>query len=112
MFDQLLQKFHANIPQDATTLVWFLVGMVGEGVFFMRFVVQWIASERKKKTVVPTIFWHLSLLGTFMVLAYAIYRMDPVFMLAYSLNMIIYVRNLSIAKANPAREAVAEKTSE
>ena len=112
MFDQMLQKFLANIPKDTTEAVWFLVGMVGEGVFFMRFIVQWIASERKKRTVVPTIFWHLSLLGTFMMLAYAIYIMNPVFMLAFSLNMIIYVRNLSIAKANSAREAVAEKTSE
>jgi lipid-A-disaccharide synthase-like uncharacterized protein len=112
MLDQMLQKLLANIPKDPATLAWFLVGMIGEGVFLMRFVVQWIASERKKKTVVPMVFWHLSLAGTFLVLAYAIYRMDPVFMLAYSLNMIIYVRNLAIARAQPAREAAAEKTSE
>jgi lipid-A-disaccharide synthase-like uncharacterized protein len=112
MFDQMLQKLWANVPSDTTTVLWFLVGLVGEAIFLTRFVVQWIASERKKRTVVPRVFWHLSLVGTFMVLAYAIYRMDPVFMLAYSLNMVIYVRNLSIARAHPAREAVAEKTSE
>ena len=112
MFEEMLHKFLSNMPQTPAGIVLFAVGMVGEFVFLMRFVVQWIASERKKRTVVPVIFWHLSLAGTFMVLAYAIYRMDPVFMLAYSLNMVIYVRNLSIARANPQREAVAEKTSE
>ena len=112
MFEQMLQKLLMRIPHDPTSIAFFVVGMVGELVFLMRFVVQWIASERKKKTVVPMVFWHLSLAGTFMVLAYAIYQMDPVFMLAYSLNMIIYVRNLAIARAQPAQEAVAEKTSE
>lgn len=112
MFEQMLQKLLMRIPHDPTSIAFFAIGMVGEFVFLMRFVVQWIASERKKRTVVPVVFWHLSLVGTFMVLAYAIYQMDPVFMLAYSLNMIIYVRNLSIARANPAREAVEEKTSE
>ena len=111
MFDEMLAKLLARFHTPAD-LVWFLVGMIGEGVFFLRFVVQWIASERKKRTVVPVVFWHLSLLGTFMVLAYAIRQVDPVFMLAYSLNMFIYVRNLSIARAHPEREVVAEKTSE
>jgi lipid-A-disaccharide synthase-like uncharacterized protein len=112
MLEHLLQKLLMKIPHNSTDLIWFAVGMIGEFVFLMRFVVQWIASERKKRTVVPMVFWHLSLGGTFLVLAYAICQMDPVFMLAYSLNMIIYVRNLSIARAQPAREAVAEKTSE
>jgi lipid-A-disaccharide synthase-like uncharacterized protein len=112
MFEHMLQKLLVRIPQDPTSIAFFIVGMVGEFVFLMRFVVQWIASERVKRTVVPMVFWHLSLVGTFLVLAYAVYQMDPVFMLAYSLNMVIYVRNLSIARAHPAREAVAEKTSE
>jgi len=112
MFEQMLQKLLMRIPHDPTSIVFFAVGMVGEFVFLMRFVVQWIASERKKRTLEPVVVWHLSLAGTFMVLAYAIHQMDPVFMLAYSLNMVIYVRNLSIARRHPAQEAVAEKTSE
>jgi len=112
MLEQMLQKLLMRIPHDPASIAFFAIGMVGEFVFLMRFVVQWIASERQKKTVVPMVFWHLSLVGTFMVLAYAIYQMDPVFMLAYSLNMVIYVRNLSIARAHPALESAAEKTSE
>ena len=76
----------------------FLIGLAGEGVFFLRFVVQWYASEKRKQTVVPLLFWHLSLIGTFMVLAYAIYIINWVFILAYSLNVFLYVRNLSIAR--------------
>jgi lipid-A-disaccharide synthase-like uncharacterized protein len=111
MFDEMLRKLLTKF-QNPSDVIWFLVGMAGEGVFFLRFVVQWIASERQKRTVVPVVFWHLSLVGTFMVLAYAIRQMDPVFMLAYSLNVVIYIRNLSIAKAHPEKEALAEKTSE
>jgi len=80
---------------------WFLVGLTGQFTFFLRFVVQWIASERRKRTVVPMAFWYLSLGGTLMVLSYAIYRLDPVFIAAYSLNIFIYVRNLHIARRSP-----------
>ena len=100
------------IPKSSTEWFWVITGLVGEFVFFMRFVVQWIASERRKRTVVPKVFWHLSLIGTALVLAYALYRIDPVFILAYGLNIFIYVRNLIIAKRNPAQEAIAEKVSE
>lgn len=100
------------MPANITEWVWFLTGMVGEFVFFLRFVVQWIASERKKRTVVPMAFWHLSLAGTAMVLAYAIYKLDPVFILAYSLNIFIYVRNLTIARRHQETQAVMEKTAE
>jgi lipid-A-disaccharide synthase-like uncharacterized protein len=99
-------------PKTTAGQVWFLIGMIGEGVFFLRFVVQWWASERKKQTVVPMMFWHLSLVGTVIVLAYAVWAINWVFMLAYSLNIIIYVRNLAIAKRKPAMEAVMEKESE
>jgi len=76
----------------------FLIGMAGEGVFFLRFVVQWWASEKHGRTVVPMMFWYLSLIGTFGVLAYAAYCINWVFILAYSLNVFLYVRNLAIAR--------------
>jgi lipid-A-disaccharide synthase-like uncharacterized protein len=100
------------MPQTLAEWVWLIVGLVGEFVFFLRFVVQWLATERARRTVVPVSFWYLSLGGTFMVLAYALYKLDPVFILAYSLNVLIYVRNLVIARRNPQQAAVAEKASE
>ena len=107
-----MEKARDLLPATTTGWAWFLVGFGGEFVFFLRFVVQWIASERKRRTVVPMAFWHLSLAGTALVLAYAVFRIDPVFILAYSLNVVIYVRNMTIARNNPAFEAVAEKTSQ
>lgn len=94
-----------GLPTSTVAWTWFLVGMIGEGVFFMRFVVQWYASERQKRTVVPMAFWYLSLAGTALVLAYAVFVINPVFILAYSLNVFLYVRNLIIARRAPARIA-------
>jgi len=74
--------------------LWILIGLLGQFIFFMRFVVQWIATERAKRSVVPVAFWYLSLAGTVITLTYAIYRRDPVFIPAFSLNMLIYFRNL------------------
>lgn len=74
--------------------IWMAVGFVGQMVFGGRFVVQWIATERKRKSVVPTAFWYMSLVGTLVLLAYSIYRRDIVFIAGFSLNLIIYVRNL------------------
>lgn len=110
--DRMAGRIERLMPTTLAGWCWFVLGLVGEFVFFLRFVVQWWASERRKRTVVPMAFWHLSLIGTGLVLAYAFYRIDPVFILAYSLNVVIYVRNLSIAKHSPALEAIAEKTSE
>jgi lipid-A-disaccharide synthase-like uncharacterized protein len=109
-----LQAIAAKVgwPKTLTGQVWFVIGLLGEGVFFLRFVVQWWASERKKQTVVPMMFWHLSLAGTLVLLAYGIYLVNWVFILAFSLNIVIYVRNLSIARRKPVMEAVMEKESE
>jgi lipid-A-disaccharide synthase-like uncharacterized protein len=87
-----------GLPSSLLAWTWFLVGMVGEAVFFMRFVVQWWASERKKRTVIPMAFWHLSLIGTALVLTYALFVQNLVFILAYSLNVFLYVRNLILAR--------------
>jgi lipid-A-disaccharide synthase-like uncharacterized protein len=73
---------------------WLIFGFIGQLMFTMRFIVQWIASERKKESVIPVSFWYLSLAGGLIVLAYAIYRMDPVFILAYLPGNFIYLRNL------------------
>lgn len=75
---------------------WLIIGFVGQGIFTARFLVQWIASEKKRDSVVPIAFWWLSLLGGFNLLAYAIYRRDPVIIVGQSMGMIVYVRNLML----------------
>ncbi len=73
---------------------WVLLGLLGQALFTMRFVVQWVASEKKKESVIPVAFWYFSLAGGLIVLVYAIHRMDPVFILAYLPGNFIYFRNL------------------
>jgi len=74
--------------------VWLAIGFTAQAIFFGRWVIQWIATERNKKSTIPIAFWYLSLMGGVMLLAYAIYRKDPVFILGQSVGAIIYLRNL------------------
>ena len=71
-----------------------ILGFIGQFFFSMRFVVQWIASEKNKKSVVPLSFWIFSVLGSSLLLIYAIYRKDPVFILGQAPNLLIYFRNI------------------
>jgi len=71
-----------------------LVGYVAQALFAMRFVVQWIASERAGRSVVPTSFWVFSIGGGLMLLGYAIYRKDPVFIIGQAFGVFVYLRNL------------------
>lgn len=73
---------------------WLILGLGGQVVFFARFFVQWVASERRKRSVVPLAFWYLSIGGGLILLAYAIYRRDPVFIIGQSAGLLIYTRNL------------------
>lgn len=77
-----------------------ILGFVGQFFFSMRFVVQWIASEKHKKSVVPLSFWIFSVLGSSLLLIYAIYRKDPVFILGQAPNLLIYFRNIWFIKRN------------
>jgi len=74
--------------------MWLIIGFIGQALFSMRFIVQWIASERKGESIIPTLFWYFSLAGGLTLLAYAIYKQDPVFILGQSAGAFIYVRNL------------------
>ncbi|WP_304179769.1 lipid-A-disaccharide synthase N-terminal domain-containing protein [Leptotrichia trevisanii] len=80
------------------------LGLFGQLMFTGRFVVQWVISEKKKKSVVPFSFWILSILGSSFLLIYAIYRKDPVFSLGQSVGLFIYIRNLIIIKSNQKNE--------
>ena len=83
---------------------WGVVGFLGQGVFTARFLVQWLASERKKETVMPVAFWWLSLMGGLITLVYAIHLQSAPFMLAQSLGMFVYVRNLMLVRKKKRRE--------
>ena len=74
--------------------VWICVGLGGQLLFMMRFLLQWIATEKARKSVIPVSFWWFSIGGAAILLAYAIYRQDPVFILGQSLGFFIYSRNL------------------
>lgn len=70
------------------------VGFGGQALFSARFLVQWLASERAKRSVIPEVFWYLSVAGGATLLVYAIYREDPVFMVGQATGLAIYARNL------------------
>ncbi len=74
--------------------IWVAVGLLGQFMFSCRFIVQWITSERSKKSVVPIAFWYLSICGSVILLSYAIHKLDPVFILGQSAGFLIYSRNL------------------
>jgi lipid-A-disaccharide synthase-like uncharacterized protein len=84
-----------------------LVGYAAQGLFSMRFVVQWIASERAGKSVVPTTFWIFSIGGGAMLLGYAIYRRDPVFILGQAFGVFVYLRNLQFVLRSGGQGAAA-----
>ena len=78
---------------------WVVVGLFGQAMFSMRFLVQWISSERAKRSVMPIAFWYFSLGGGIVLLTYAIYRRDPVFIIGQSSGLFIYLRNLWLIRA-------------
>lgn len=75
-----------------------ILGFIGQAMFSMRFIIQWIASEKVKKSVIPFSFWIFSLSGSSLLLIYAIYRKDPVFILGQAPNLLIYSRNIWLIK--------------
>ncbi len=89
---QAINDFIAHSSQ--IELVWLVVGFAAQMLFSARFLVQWIASERVKKSIVPEAFWYFSFLGGAMLLSYAIYRKDPVFTLGQAFGLLVYSRNI------------------
>lgn len=76
--------------------LWLVVGFAGQIAFTGRFVLQWLYSEYKKRSVIPVSFWYLSIVGSALLLAYAIYREDPVFIVGQAFGSIVYLRNLQL----------------
>ncbi|GAD56027.1 MAG: lipid-A-disaccharide synthase-like uncharacterized protein [Limimaricola cinnabarinus] len=75
-------------------IAWLTVGFLAQALFSARFLVQWIASERVRKSIVPEAFWYFSASGGAMLLAYAIWRQDPVFILGQAFGLVVYARNI------------------
>ena len=85
---------------------WLSVGFLGQAFFSSRFLVQWIASERKGESVIPVAFWFFSIGGGVLLLIYALYRRDPVFIAGQALGLLVYIRNLYFIIVN-GRQASA-----
>jgi lipid-A-disaccharide synthase-like uncharacterized protein len=77
---------------------WLTVGFLGQAFFSMRFLVQWIASEKRRESVIPVSFWFFSIGGGFTLLVYAVYRHDPVFILGQGAGLFVYLRNLYLIR--------------
>jgi len=74
--------------------VWIAIGFTGQALFASRFIIQWIASERQKRSVIPHAFWYLSILGSTVLFCYAMHKVDPVFIVGQGLGLLIYSRNI------------------
>ena len=77
---------------------WLLLGFGGQVVFMGRFVIQWLASERHRRSVIPVSFWYLSIAGALVLFAYALHRRDPVFVAGQGVGVAIYLRNLQLIR--------------
>jgi lipid-A-disaccharide synthase-like uncharacterized protein len=85
--------------------IWLVLGFAAQGLFSARFIVQWIASERQRRSVVPRLFWYFSVAGGALLFAYAIHRRDPVFIVGQGAGLIVYLRNLQLLRASARAEA-------
>lgn len=83
---------------SSTDILILVIGFTGQTMFFMRFFVQWLYSEKHKKSLIPTAFWYFSLGGSSLLLIYAIIKKDPVFIVGQSTGFIIYIRNLMLIR--------------
>jgi lipid-A-disaccharide synthase-like uncharacterized protein len=80
----------------SSEILWLIIGFTGQVFFSARFLIQWLHSERHKRSLIPLAFWYFSVLGSLTLLTYAIYRQDPVFIVGQSAGLLIYTRNLQL----------------
>jgi lipid-A-disaccharide synthase-like uncharacterized protein len=86
---------------------WIAFGLMGQLLFSARFVVQWLKSEKEKRSVIPTAFWYFSISGGIVLLTYALHKQDPVFILGQSLGLFIYMRNVQLIRKERKRLKIA-----
>ncbi len=107
MFSSVIEFIKSAIAEQIVgDPVWATVALVGQLVFGGRFILQWIVSEYKRRSHVPTSFWFVSLVGSLILLSYSIHIKNPVFMLGFSLNTLIYIRNLHLIYKHAKRGVV------
>ena len=85
---------HWWLVTPSTEIVWLFIGLLAQLLFSMRFFVQWIATEKARASIIPETFWYFSFFGGILLLAYAVYRADPVFILGQATGLVIYSRNI------------------
>ncbi len=83
---------------SSETTLWIVIGFAGQALFSARFIVQWLASERAKRSLIPMAFWYFSLLGGIVLLSYAIHKRDPVFIVGQGAGLFVYLRNLYLIR--------------
>ncbi len=88
--------------------IWIIIGFIGQSLFFMRFFIQWLASEKAGRSVIPNAFWYFSLSGGVTLFAYALWRQDPVFIIGQSTGLFIYARNMYFIRRKTEPAAVAQ----
>ena len=111
-FTHLLDKWQNHLSNmDSNDIIWLSIGLIGQTLFMMRFIVQWIHSERHQKSLIPVSFWYFSLSGGVIVLAYGIHRVDPVIILGQLPGTFVYARNLILIRREH-RDALAELTDQ
>lgn len=111
-FTHLLEKWQRHLSaMDSNDILWLSIGLVGQALFMMRFIVQWIHSERHQKSIIPVSFWYFSLSGGVIVLAYGIHRVDPVIIIGQLPGTFVYARNLMLIRREH-RDTLAEMTEE
>ncbi len=86
---------------------WVIVGLGGQVLFSLRFLLQWLSSEREGRSVIPVVFWYFSIGGSLVLLSYAIHKLDPVFILGQSAGLLIYSRNLVLIRREKIQAALA-----
>jgi lipid-A-disaccharide synthase-like uncharacterized protein len=102
-----LSGFFERATSNITLDTWSIIGLVGMLTFSSRFIIQWIVSEMKKESVIPIAFWYLSIVGSLIMLSYALKRADAVFITMYFFNCFIYGRNLYFVHRKKRREVAA-----
>lgn len=93
LLDRLQSLFDGPLTNADT---WLIIGFGGQALFFGRFLIQWIVSERSGRSVIPDMFWYFSIMGGIVLLAYAFHRNDPVFIMGQAVGLLVYARNIML----------------
>lgn len=93
-----------DMPRE--DLIWLCIGLVGQTLFMMRFIVQWVHSERHKQSLIPISFWYFSLIGGLTVLAYGFHKAEPVIILGQLPGTVVYARNLILIRRSKKTSAI------